>query len=815
MKKYNEIVLELKTKERELLKVNKQRIKLENDIAELIKSVNKFKLPQNITELTSNEKLEIYHSLFKGRTDVVPKRFESKKTGKSGYQPMCKHEWLTGLCNKPKVKCSECKNRKFVPLSNDLIRKHLIGKDEGGKDFTLGIYPLLLDDTCWFLVVDFDRSSWKPDVKAFMTSCEKLDIPAHIEISRSGNGAHIWIFFSEPISAKTARQMGSFIITSTMDYFPDIGFDSYDRFFPNQDTLPNGGFGNLIALPFQANPRKMGYTVFVDESFQAYEDQWLFLKNITKISYKEVNFIANKAVKLGKITGVRINNDDNITPWEQHASRRINADIISANIPQKLDIVLENQLYFSKKQLTPQFKNKLIRLAAFQNPEFYRAQSMRFPIYNIPRIISCSEDFSEHIGIPRGCIYEVIELIEQLKIPFKIIDKRNKGNHIKSKFLGILRVEQIKAVKALMKDDVGVLSASTAFGKTVLALNMITKRKVNTLILVHRVQLIDHWRAKIGTFLDFDPQNIGVIGGGKRKPTGLIDIATIQSLCKKGVVDDIVGNYGFVIVDECHHLSAVSFELVVRQCKAKYFLGLSATLQRKDGHHPIIFMQCGSVKYRVNDKIEAQKRKFTHHVVVKETNIELPDYLINENHKLQIQDLYSYIGNSDDRNLLIIKNIMESLKSGRSPVVITERKDHLEYLYNTLKGRVENIYVLKGGLRKKEREQILDEIENLAESDESLILATGKYLGEGFDDARLDTLFLTMPVSWKGTLSQYAGRLHREYYLKNEVIIYDYVDNKIPVLNRMFKKRIKGYESIGYEIEYSNMHQLSLNKSFN
>ncbi len=366
---------------------------------------------------------------------------------------------------------------------------------------------------------------------------------------------------------------------------------------------------------------------------------------------------------------------------------------------------------------------------------------------------------------------------------------------LKAFFLGQLRPEQTKVVQKLLLFDIGVLSASTAFGKTVVALNIIAKRKVNTLILVHRVQLLEQWKSRIETFLHFNGK-VGTIGGGVNRPSNVIDIATIQSLCKKGTVSDIVGNYGFIVIDECHHISAFSFELVARQCKAKYFLGLSATLERKDGHQPIIFMQCGPVRYKVNDKQEALKRGFKHKVFVKETKLELPLELMNNDKMLQIQDIYSYIANSEDRNNAIVNDVLTSIRIGHSPVIITERKDHLDVLYEKLVDKVRNIFILKGGLRKKERLEIISSIKMIKENEPRLIIATGKFLGEGFDDSRLDTLFLTMPVSWKGTLSQYAGRLHREHYLKKEVVIYDYVDNKIPVLNRMFRKRIKGYEAI-------------------
>lgn len=752
------------------------------------------------------EKIRLFRSLFRGREDVYPKRFESRKTGKSGYQPDCGNEWGPGICMKPRVRCPDCDNRKLLPVTDDIIRNHLLGRDQNGRDFTMGIYPLLEDESCFFLASDFDKKTWQPDVKAFLETCRKLNIPASLERSRSGNGAHVWIFFKEAVPAHIARQMGTYIITETMETHPELGFDSYDRFFPNQDTMPQGGFGNLIALPLQAKPRQNGNSVFLDDDLTPLVDQSDYLSKIRKMSFSEVNEIAGNAVKNGRVTGVKmIEDDSDDLPWEQPPSRRKKEKTLNVELPGKLEIVIENQIYLPKEQLPARLKIRILRIAAFQNPEFYRAQAMRLPVYSKPRIISCSEDFSNHIGLPRGCAAELAAMLISLKIKYNVTDKRNYGSPFNSGFRGQLREEQQKAVCKLIPHDIGVLSASTAFGKTVIAAYMIAERKVNTLILVHRVQLIEQWKARLENFLEIKPDEIGIIGGGKCKPQGRIDIATIQSLCKKGTVDDIVGKYGHVIVDECHHLSAFSFEIVARQCKAKYFLGLSATLARKDGHHPIIFMQCGPVRYRVNDKVQAAERPFSHRVLVRKTNLKISDELNDA--KLPIHQLYAFIMNDSERNEMIIKDVVNSLCQKRSPVVITERKEHLEYLADKLKNMVKNLIVLKGGMSVKEQKMVYGKLSEIPDEEERVIIATGKYLGEGFDDARLDTLFLAMPISWKGTLSQYAGRLHRLHYMKKEVQILDYADLNIPMTAGMYKRRCSGYIAIGYEIDNKEMTQ--------
>jgi superfamily II DNA or RNA helicase len=323
---------------------------------------------------------------------------------------------------------------------------------------------------------------------------------------------------------------------------------------------------------------------------------------------------------------------------------------------------------------------------------------------------------------------------------------------------------------------------------------------VNTLILVHLKELLYQWIERLNAFLDVSVEDIGQIGGGRRKPTSIIDVATIQSLGRKGVVDDIAAKYGYLVVDECHHISARSFEIVARQCKAKYVTGLSATVTRKDGHHPIIFMNCGPVRYKVDDKKQAAARPFVHKVIARKTNFGMPASFKADRYTA-IHEIYKSLIKSDERNQIIVADIMKAIKNDRFPVILTERKEHLETLKSLLEIKIRNLIVMKGGMGKKQRQAALNALESLPDHAEKALLATGRYLGEGFDEERLDTLFLTLPISWRGTLSQYAGRLHRTHDRKNEVVIYDYVDLDVPVLARMYDRRTKGYRSIGYEIE--------------
>lgn len=742
------------------------------------------------------EKVTLFRQLFRGRGDLYPTRFVSKKTGQAGYAPACSNKWEPGLCAlKTGGKCSDCTNQAFRPVDDAAVLGHLRGTH------VMGVYPMLPDDTCWFLAVDFDKSTWKEDVHAFAETARGLGLPTLVERSRSGNGAHVWFFFSEPIPAATARKMGCHLITETMASRHELSMESYDRLFPSQDTMPRGGFGNLIALPLQRGPRQEGNSVFLDDRMNAYADdqQWSVLASVQRIDVATVDRIALDAARSGTIVGVRIaeaTDDEELTaPWMRPPSGTPRARRLTGPMPPRISAVLAQRLFIAKEGVPSPLLNQIKRLAAFQNPEFYKKQSMRLPTAMTPRVISCAEELPQHIALPRGCRIALEELLRVHGVALDVVDERITGALIDLCFHGKLTAVQESAAHAILEHDTGVFVAPPGIGKTVIGTYLVATRACSTLILVHRRPLLDQWLAQLALFLGVDRKTIGVIAGTKRTRTGRVDVAMIQSLVRKDAVADLVAGYGQVIVDECHHLPAVQFERVLREVKARYVVGLTATPQRRDGHHPITEMQLGPVRFKVNAKTQAAARPFEHRLIVRETAFRAPG---RRDEKVEIQDLYASLTRDEARNAMILNDVVRALEQGRSPILLTERKDHLEFFAKRLERVARNLVVLHGGMGAKADRAVRAQLDAVPPQKERLLLATGRYIGEGFDDARLDTLFLALPVAWKGTLVQYTGRLHRLHPGKREVQIYDYVDRDVPMLLRMFEKRLREYRAIGY-----------------
>ena len=742
-------------------------------------------LPKESKDISNEEKVKIFMEVFKGRTDLYAKRWVSNKTGKSGYSPVCKNEFSVYKCDKPRMKCSECPYRELLPLTDDIILKHLKG------EITIGIYPLLPGDLCNFLAIDFDKKTYEKDVSAFWSICDELDIPVYVERSRSGNGAHVWIFFEESISARIARKMGNILLTKTMEK-ASLELDSYDRLFPNQDTMPKGGFGNLIALPFQGNSSKNGNTVFVDKYFEPQKNQLEILANIKRLKsddvYKFVDKFKEDDFKEPEIEEIA---DDDI-PKKDNIK-----DIVFTN---NVECIFDNQIYIKKLKLLPNEISYLKRLASFTNPKFYELQKLRMPIFykTTPRIISCFEEDDRFLILPRGCMEKIKDVCEKSNVKLIIKDKREQGTKVDYKFNGKLSKKQGKAMNDLISHETGVLCATTGFGKTVIGAKIISELKTNTLVIVNRNNLLDQWKERLSYFLDINKKEIGQCGASKEILNGKLDVASFQSLFKKDNLEELVKNYGLVIVDECHHVAAFSFEKVLKAIRSKYVYGLTATPTRKDGWHKIIYMQCGDIRVRVSNKELKQNKEMEHTVIVKKTNYK---YIPNdEKDKILISEILNDMCHNVFRNSMIIEDIKKCIAEGRIPIVLTERVEHLKILKEGLDELNIPIVIYKGNMGKKKTKEIHDIIKEADVNNKPrIILATSSSIGEGFDDSRLDTLFLSMPVSWKGRIIQYVGRLHREHEDKEKVVVYDYLDN-MKILEKMYNRRLKGYKIAGYEI---------------
>ena len=573
-------------------------------------------------QLSLEEKVALFQSLFRGREDVFARRWYSPKTEKSGYQPVCSKEWNPAYCNKKKYKCAECPNREFQPLGYTDVYSHLEGKNPNGKD-VIGAYAILPDNTCFFLCCDFDDKScehgYQDDVRAYVSVCRDWNIPAYVERSRSGNGAHVWILFDEPIIAQSARRLGNAILTEAMEREGRMSFKSYDRFFPNQDFMPDGGFGNLVALPLQGQARKNGNSVFVDDNFIPYPDQWAYLQQLKRMSLAQVDTTLSLHTNQEPLGALSKTSES--APWERPEPKPMKRE----DFPNGITIIRTSGLYIPIAGLSVKVVNHLKRMAAFKNPEFYAKLGMRLPTFNIPRIISCSEIVDDYLWLPRGCEGAVFDFFNENGVSLTIEDKTNPGQSIEATVLGELRPEQASAIEELSKHRCGTIYAATAFGKTVTGIAMIARKKVNTLILVHTKALLDQWRERLAQYLevDFEPEEqpkgrgrrkkfkkFGALSSAENTLNGKIDIALLQSCISDNEVKPFVRDYGMVIVDECHHAPAVSFERVLKDVNAKWVYGLTATPIRKDGHQPIIFMQCGEIGFTADSKAQQEQQSF-------------------------------------------------------------------------------------------------------------------------------------------------------------------------------------------------------------
>ncbi|EKK99736.1 DEAD/DEAH box helicase family protein [Vibrio cholerae] len=774
------------------LELIEQKIhELKKELAQLEQQKQRLLTQEAITkapacEMSPQQKLSIYQSYFKGNTQCYARRWQNQQ-GRSGYAIACENEWHQGLCGKPKIKCLECPNQAFKPLDDAAMYAHLTGKE------VVGLYPMLADNTCWLLAVDFDKSDWQEASLAYVEVCKLNGIDCLLERSRSGQGAHVWIFFAQATDAKVARQLGFYLLDEAMKIHGALSFDSYDRLFPNQDVLPIGGIGNLIALPLQKQARANGNSVFVDQSFTPYFDQWEMLASMGRLSIEKIELLLESKVEHRNDTEDGVS----IKPWE----RTVNTSVSIPDKPKALDIVLANRLYLPISQVPNPLIAQFKKLASFSNPKFFKAQGLRLSTNGIARFICLAELDSGYLCLPRGCWDDVKAICSEFGIALQVTDNRFVGQALAGMtFVGSLRSAQSKAIDVLMQHDIGVLHAPTAFGKTVTAIGLIQRRGVNTLILVHNKQLVDQWQERLKAFTQ--GIGIGVYTGTKKKPTGQVDIATYQSLINRSdnSVHSLMKEYGQIIVDECHHLSAPQYEQVLSEAHAKYVVGVSATLERRDGHQPIIFMQAGRVRHTIKSD---RNNQYAQVLDRRELTLEVPLHLSSNEPKPHISEIYRWLMLHPIRNATIVEGIQNEVAKGRVPIVLTERREHANIIAGLLNDAGITHQILVGSMKKKQQAEVMSKLDST-----QVVVATGRFVGEGFDLPRLDTLILALPVSWKGSLIQYVGRIQRDYKGKEEVKVIDYVDAKIPMLLRMFNKREKGYRALGFLSESIIQEQL-------
>lgn len=771
--------------------------------------------------LTAEHAIQFY-SYFRGRKDVYVRRGPKK-----GYYTQCNNFWKTGTCPKKsgeKVKCQDCPAKDYKELKISAILEHLKGRKEDCTD-VIGLYLLFPDETCWFLVFDFDNhdentassKDWEQEVDALREICLSVGVDALVERSRSGNGAHVWIFFSEAIQAAKVRRFGEALLAKGAESVSLKSFRYYDRMMPMQDCLPEGKLGNLIALPFQGQALRKGNSAFVDELWRPYHDQWGKLLHTRKLSEAEVDAYIrfwcpeDHTMELFQSDKVDDHKDGNLLLFGANPKPSVrHFKIEDANGPVK--VTLSDGIYIDRQNLKPRLQNAIRRLAAYSNPQFFQNLALGFSTRETPRIVYDGYDEGDYIVLPQGCLDELKKHLSDAEIPYSIVDKRQEGRTINVSFNGELYPEQAVAAERLLLHDMGMLAAATAFGKTVIGANLIAKRKVNTLVLVHTVEIMNNWVRDLERFLTINEELptyitpkgqtkrrnsvIGTFSSQKKAATGIIDIAMIGSLGKADDINPMVRDYGMIIVDECHHAAAATFENVLRASSAHYVYGMSATVKRGDKQERKLLMQLGPILHRYTAKERAVKQGIGHYVYPR--FIRTVDLSSSEDR--HISELYRLIVGSEMRNMQIVTDAVDCVKKGRTPVVMTKYREHAEAMHSQLQGAADHVFLLQGGKSLKSRAELREKMAAVSRNESMIIVATGQYIGEGFNYPRLDTMLLAMPISFEGNVEQYAGRLNRDYEGKKDVIIFDYIDQHIPVLERMYHRRLRTYKKIGFEV---------------
>lgn len=777
--------------------------------------------PSIITENMANQ----FFGMFWGRQDVYAKRSVNKESGKAAYYPQCDNFWTNACHKKIKdgVNCKDCKNRSYKTITKKDILNHLQGNSYNASD-VIGVYPLLSNGSCRFMVFDFDNhdkgaeendfanvdDTWMEEVEAMREICVLNGIDPLVERSRSGKGAHIWIFLDKPIDASLVRKFGFALLDKGAEQINLKSFKYYDRMLPAQDLLSKeDSVGNLIALPLQGKALRDGNSAFVDCNWNAYSNQWEILFNKQRLS-KE--FLEGKIKEWSNsIDDIVAKNDEQNRekPWDRihHFDK--------SDVDGKLHVTLSNGIYVDNTNLKAFMQNKIRRMAAISNPVFYKNQAIGTSNYDTSRWIYLGKDYlSGYIQIPRGLYDELLESVKQASIDYEIEDEREQGRRIQVKFEGELRPEQDKALKELIKYDNGILYAATAFGKTVVSSAIIAQKKVNTLIILESSALIEQWKDALNKFLNINEELptyktktgrtktrknlIGTLQGAHDSMTGIVDIAMAGSLYKKNEYHQLLNQYGLIIVDECHHAASETIANVLKEVKAKYVYGVTATPKRGDGLEKINYMLIGPIRYSYTAREKAREQGIQHLVYPRFTRTVPPRGVLTN--RMHPNEAYEIIHNNDIRDEQIIADVKNCVSAGRTPVVLSRYKDHSEKLFRQLKNYADHVFLMTGNNSRKEHKKILEQMHQVAKDESLILIATGSLVGEGFDFPRLDTLFMVTPVSFRGVVEQYAGRLNRDYAGKENVIIYDYVDNHIPMFDNMYAKRLQAYKQIGYEL---------------
>ena len=769
-------------------------------------------------DVTDKIASDFFMMFCRGRKDLYDLRYTNPKTGKNGYYTQCFNRWDRGchIQKKDGVRCKDCELRAYKPVTLPLIKAHMNGTDPNGND-VVAIYPMLENNLCQLLVFDFDNHAkgaeqedyantddrWKEEINALRRICKNLDVDAVVERSRSGRGAHLWIFFKEMIPARLARKFGFALLEKGAESVNLKSFKYYDRMIPTQDALPEGGLGNVIALPLQGMALKSGNSAFVDENWNAYEDQLKVLVGTRRLTRQEID----DYLSLWYSTGFTSEDNGTDAPWDK------NSEIEAGSVKGVVRIVLADRIYIDSSGMSNKTKRQLRRMATFSNKQYFQNQAMDMPNYDESRFIYLGSDEGKYIVLPRGLREDIQKKFDNAGIRYKIEDKRTQGRELNISFKGELRESQIPAAETMLENETGILHAATAFGKTVVCCDMIARRGISTLILVDRADLMNQWIKRLDEFLDIDEELpeyqtktgrtrkrkslIGNLQGAHDTLTGIVDVAMIRSLKKKDGFHPMLKEYAQVYFDECHHAASESAIEVLQEINAKYVYGVTATPKRGDGKEKINEFLLGPIRYRFTAKDRAEEQNIDHLVYPRFTRTVKPHHLSKTPYG---NDAYELIRNNDVRDEQIIRDVADCVQAGRTPVVLTKYVDHANKLSERLKKYADRLILLTGANGTKVRRAQVKELNEVDDSDSLILVGTGSLLGEGFDFPRLDTLFMATPVSGENVVEQYVGRLNRDYDGKENVIVYDYVDSHIPKFDKMYAARLKAYKKIGYEL---------------